>query len=301
MVRVSVVVAVRNGIRTLPALVDALEAQTLPSSAYEVLITDDGSTDGSQAWLADRFRDRSMFHHFSQEPAGPATGRNRGAERATGTVVAFTDADCVPDPDWLEVIDRRFAADESLLGLEGRTYHEPEAKSPFEHYVEIATGGFFATCNIAYRRAALAETGGFDLRFPYGHEDTELAIRIGRKGTIAFEPAMRVNHPPVRRSIRRWVDQYRRWIDDLVLYECQPEVFRCGHGGHGPVRAALVGRAIRWPISDLWAKRRFLVTATGEYLAYAGASLLGSILLFGEIPAMIRHAREADRRSVEVR
>jgi glycosyltransferase involved in cell wall biosynthesis len=90
---------VRNGTRSLPALLDALAAQTLPAHAVEVVVVDDASTDGTAALVA---ADRSARLVRLPRRAGSYAARNHGAAVARAPVLAFTDADCRPAPDWLE-------------------------------------------------------------------------------------------------------------------------------------------------------------------------------------------------------
>ncbi len=289
-------VPVHDARPTLPALVDALAGQSAPGG-FEVLFVDDGSSDGSAEWLAGRCEGRPGWRVLRQPQQGPAAARNRGLAESTGNVVAFTDSDCAPDPGWVEAIAAAFAPDPALVGLEGPTYTSPPARSPFDHFQDLPEGGFWATCNVAYRRAPLVDLGGFDPRFPYGHEDTELAIRARRLGPLRFEPAMRVNHPPVRRAFGRVVRTWRHWIDDVVLYECQPDAFRSGLGGHSLLYAIFVERGVLGAFRDLRKKARFLRTAPGAFLAYAAAIAVSRVRLLLAAPHIVARTREAVRHS----
>src|SRR5437868_15150990 len=91
----SVIVPVRNGTGTLPALLRSIEAQTLARERFELVVVDNGSTDGTAAL--------AVHHgaHVVQEPvANRARARNRGVAAASSGVYAFTDADCVAHPPW---------------------------------------------------------------------------------------------------------------------------------------------------------------------------------------------------------
>lgn len=101
---VSVVVTVRDDRENLRSCLDALAALDYP--AYEVIVVDDGSTDGttgvaSAHELAEERRVRTVSVGSAEEPLGIGASRNRGVEAATNGIVAFTDADCRPRPDWL--------------------------------------------------------------------------------------------------------------------------------------------------------------------------------------------------------
>lgn len=94
--RVSVVIPVYNGGEALAECLRALAAQTLPAEDYQVIVVDDGSTDGS-AEAAKRFGARLL----RQTNQGAASARNRGLRESRAEWVAFTDADCVPSREWL--------------------------------------------------------------------------------------------------------------------------------------------------------------------------------------------------------
>jgi len=96
---VSIIVPVRNGADDLRGLLAALEAQTLPRERFEVVIGDDGSTDGGTDGLA---TDDGWVRVYPGPPVSSYVARNRAVARSRGRILAFTDADCRPDPAWLE-------------------------------------------------------------------------------------------------------------------------------------------------------------------------------------------------------
>jgi hypothetical protein len=95
---ISVIIPAHNAADTLLRCLESLVRQE--DSDYEIIVVDDGSTDAT-ANVASRF-DCLLLRN--EEHAGPAISRNRGADAAKGAVLAFTDADCVPPPDWLSKI-----------------------------------------------------------------------------------------------------------------------------------------------------------------------------------------------------
>src|SRR5439155_12779705 len=96
-VRVSVVIPVRDGAASLPPLLDALAAQTLRREEFEVIVVDNASTDGT----ADVAR-AAGARVVSEAIANRSRARNAGFAAAQTDLIAFTDGDCVPDPRWLE-------------------------------------------------------------------------------------------------------------------------------------------------------------------------------------------------------
>ena len=93
--KVSVVVCVYNGERTMDACLASLEKLNYPN--YEVLVVNDGSTDSTRE-IAEGY---DYIRLINQENKGLSEARNVGIEATTGEIIAFTDADCMADPDWL--------------------------------------------------------------------------------------------------------------------------------------------------------------------------------------------------------
>src|SRR5581483_3168143 len=92
-------VPVRNGAKWLPGLVESLAAQTLPRERFELVIGDDGSTDGSTEALP---TDEGWIRVAVGEPRSSYSARNRAVRESRGRILAFCDADCRPEPEWLE-------------------------------------------------------------------------------------------------------------------------------------------------------------------------------------------------------
>jgi GT2 family glycosyltransferase len=98
---VSVVIPAHARIAKLKQCLEGLAAQTIPRDAFEVIVCDDGSPEPI-APTVEEFNGRLDLTVVRQERRGPAAARNEGARRATGSLLAFTDDDCVPEEDWLE-------------------------------------------------------------------------------------------------------------------------------------------------------------------------------------------------------
>lgn len=198
---ISVIIPTYNRRRELPALIDALNRQSLPADRYEVIIVDDGSTDGSRDYL------RRLGGHFrvlEQLHGGASKARNLAACQAQGQILAFTDDDCSPEPDWLLVIGRRMEEQACRAALLGHTYSEHQA-STFVHSV-FKDSEPVVTCNFAVSREAFERVGGFDEHFILYFEDEDLGLRLKKAGfAIVYEPAMRVLHPSRYQSFRRFL------------------------------------------------------------------------------------------------
>jgi GT2 family glycosyltransferase len=182
---------------------------------------------GTAAMLADRAGRDPFDLVVLRQPAngGPAKARNRGWRASRGQVVCFTDDDCVPQRDWLA---RLVAACDGDTIAQGRTIPRPDQHwGPFSLTVERrCEDGFYETCNIAYPRALLERTDGFDetFRFPYG-EDTDLAWRVRATGAgTRFVDDALVHHEVWPFSWSRHVRDVRRREGLALLVAKHPDL-----------------------------------------------------------------------------
>jgi glycosyltransferase involved in cell wall biosynthesis len=155
--RVSVIVPVRNRRELLAALLDALDAQTFTD--FEVIVIDDGSTDGAGDLAESRTIAGEPVRVLRQQGLGAVTARTNGVAQSEAPILAFTDSDCVPDPQWLEALVA--AIDEGAAVAHGLTI-AARPLGPLERTTEAGWEGMFPTCNIAYLRKAFDAVGGFD-------------------------------------------------------------------------------------------------------------------------------------------
>ncbi len=226
----SVIIPAYNAEATLAECLSACLNQTWP--AREIIVVDDGSTDGT-ARVAASFPVRYVW----QKNGGPAAARNRGAAEATGDVLVFTDADCVPEPAWLERLLEGF--DEGVVAVGGaygianpasrlaRMVHEEIAARHAELEGEVDFVGSF---NVAYRRDAFDAAGGFDATFRQASaEDNDLAYRLEDcGGRMRFAPDARVAHYHPTRLLPYLRTQMRHGYWRVKLYAKHPH--RAKHG-----------------------------------------------------------------------
>jgi cellulose synthase/poly-beta-1,6-N-acetylglucosamine synthase-like glycosyltransferase len=199
LIRASVNVPAFNAQKVIARCLGALEAQTLPAIAYEILVGDDGSTDATRQIAA-------SFHgaRCISIPHAGAAARNRSAEQARGSILLFTDADCEPQPDWIETMLAAFD-DPSIVGAKG-TYHtrQRELAARFvqleyeEKYARMRRAreiDFIDTYSAAYRREIFLANHGFDESFPTASEDQEFSFRLAEQGhKMIFVPDAIVYH-----------------------------------------------------------------------------------------------------------
>jgi lipopolysaccharide/colanic/teichoic acid biosynthesis glycosyltransferase/glycosyltransferase involved in cell wall biosynthesis len=212
----SIIVPARDAADTIADCLRALTHQqgyTLGCD-YEIILVDDGSRDNT-ARIAEEIGVR-VIH---QTNAGPAAARNTGVEHALGDLVCFTDADCIPTPDWLSQMVAPFANPE-VVGVKGAylcrekqlvpRFVQQELEYKYQALAKLPKIDFIDTYSAAYRKSIFLENGGFDPRFPVPSvEDQEFSFRLARKGyLLAFQPAARVYH---RHDLNLWQYIRRKW------------------------------------------------------------------------------------------
>jgi len=153
---------------------------------------------------------------------GPAAARNAGWRAASREWVAFLDDDVLPDPDWPErLAEDLAAAPAGVGGVQGDLrVPVPAGRRPtdWERTTAGLATGAWITADMAYRRAALADTGGFDERLPRAfREDAELAHRVREAGWSLRRGTRRATHPV--RPESPWVSlrAQRGNADDALL------------------------------------------------------------------------------------
>lgn len=181
----------------------------MPLDTFEVIVVDDGSTDGTpqtvEAWA--RAHPALRVRLARQANAGPASARNHGARLAQSDLLLYTDADCIPQPYWIEAFLSAFAAPNPPAACMGSYLsRQQEAAARFaqlefeERYALMEQRGgdidMVATYSAAYRRSIYLENGGFDERFPKANnEDVEFSYRLSLAGhSMRFVRAAQVEH-----------------------------------------------------------------------------------------------------------
>lgn len=188
-------------------------AQSLSPEQYEVVVTDDGINSTAKAML----RDRYAWARWVQGPRrGPAANRNSGARIASGELIAFTDDDCIPSPNWLMAYSA--AIQPELDVYEGKTTCTPEFRSPLDRAPLNLNGGCFWSCNLMVRAASFQKLGGFDEDFPTAWcEDVEFFHRVKQTGTAwRFVSEAIVDHPTRRQALG--IAAGRLWASHVLLW-----------------------------------------------------------------------------------
>ncbi len=228
--KVSVVVCAYNAESTMAACLDSLRGLRYP--AYEVVVVDDGSTDRTGE-IADEYEGLHVIH---QENQGLSAARNVGIAASIGEIIAFTDSDCVVDPDWLYYLVATFLS--SGQAAVGGPNLPPPEDSLVASCVAASPGGplhvllddeeaeHIPGCNMAFRREVLEEIGGFDPIYRAAGDDVDLCWRLQERGhRIAFSPAAMVWHFR-RNTVKAYVGQQRGYGKaEGLLYFKHPRRF----------------------------------------------------------------------------
>jgi GT2 family glycosyltransferase len=211
--KVSVIVPHYRDLARLDRCLAALGAQTYPQDQFEVIVADNASPEGEAA-VAAAIAGRARLVTVSEKGAGLA--RNGGVAAARGDLLAFTDADCLPDPGWLAAGIARLADADVVGGRMQVLVGDPARPTPVEafevvfafdneHYVRRL--GFTVTANLFCPRSVFERVGGFRVGVS---EDLEWSRRATDAGfRLAYAPDALVGHP-ARRTWPELVGKWRR-------------------------------------------------------------------------------------------
>ncbi|MBV9467264.1 MAG: glycosyltransferase family 2 protein [Solirubrobacterales bacterium] len=223
----SVIVPARNAQRTLGRTLEALAAQQL-DGAFEVLVVDDGSTDGTASVARAA---PGPVRVLAQPRCGPAAARNLGVERSSAPLLAFCDADVFPTPGWLQAgVDALGAADL----VQGRVVPDPLARpGPFDRSLWInGLAGLWEAANLFVVRELFTRVGGFTdwIRPRVGKpiaEDVWFGYRALELGAMpAFSELALAHHAVFERDWRGYVAERRRLAYFPAIARRMPELRR---------------------------------------------------------------------------
>lgn len=199
---ISVIIPTLNEEKFLPRCLTALKNQQTTYS-FEILIVDHQSRDKTTQ-IAKKFGAIVI----SESKRGTASARQRGIRHATGTIVAFTEADCVVPSNWIQTIGDYFAKNPTHVGMVGRHYFDdisPWRKNAMLSFIEFSNKLFrflhktypLRGNNSAAKKDVLIQAGGFtEKKAPF--DDAEAGERLAEYGPVTYH-----SHLVIRTSSRR--------------------------------------------------------------------------------------------------
>jgi cellulose synthase/poly-beta-1,6-N-acetylglucosamine synthase-like glycosyltransferase len=226
MLKISVIIPIYNGETDLPALIDCLYKQTYHSQKVEYLLVDNNSSDRTEAVLETAVKEAAskginLYHLSEKQIQSSYAARNLGIRKAKAEILAFTDADCRPQPDWLEKLVQPFVDSEvgivvgEIVALTGKTllekYGDRYQVMSQKFLVEHPFCPYGQTANIAIRKQAFVDVGLFRPYLTTGG-DADMCWRIQREGNwkLAYAPEAIILHRH-RSNLKNFRSQWRRY------------------------------------------------------------------------------------------
>ncbi|EQD33535.1 Glycosyl transferase, family 2 domain protein, partial [mine drainage metagenome] len=227
---VSLIINTYNRMHTLPNALDAVQRLRYPH--LEVIVVNGPSTDNTEEYLQKNWAGKLKI--LSCPEANLSLSRNIGIAAAAGDIIAFTDDDGIPEPDWLDWIVQAY--DDPSVGavggfvrnnsgvefqtkfilsnrngdsnefIDSKEFWKSNGKSKFEFKRLIGV-------NCSFRKSVLLEVGGFDEEYSYFYDEVDLAIRINEAG-FEFDiiPTAEVHHKYAASHIRTEKGVPRTWL-----------------------------------------------------------------------------------------
>ena len=271
-----VVIPVRNDADGLAATLAAL------GGSPPIVVVDDASEDPHTVETRERRPGITTLHRAVQ--GGPAAARNDGWRASDAPLVAFVDANCEPEPGWLDALLPHFA-DPQVAAVAPRIRPAPSPErgaagslaayeavaSPLDlgaHEAIVRPGSpvaYVPTAALVVRRSALEELGGFDETLTVG-EDVDFVWRLVAAGwSVRYEPRAIVRHP-IRSSWSAWMAQRYRY------------------GTSAAPLARRHGWAVAPAVMSPWTAGSWALAAAGQPLLGAAAAAYSTAALHRQVP-----------------
>lgn len=228
-VRLSIVIPTRNRKELVARLLRSLAPQTIGREAFEVIVVDDGSSDGTDAHVATVAAETGLYLRCVRNPhRGTGAARNHGTQLAETEFIAYMDDDVVCREDCLANALGHFTSGE--IGVVEATLLVAGTSEPL---MKRSAAQGFITNAIFYRKSALDRIGGFDDDFfdqesgLFFRDDLDLGFRLLEADYRAVQPADVVAwHPNIYLGLHECFRHAHRYMFDPLLYRKHPRLFR---------------------------------------------------------------------------
>ncbi len=231
---ISVIVICHNEERCIRAARESLAAQNYPASSFEVVVVENASTDKTAEVVREFVQDHPNMRLVRTSRRGIAPSRNQGLSEARFAHVAFTDADCIADANWLSALDAAFREErmkDDRVAAVGGPNLMPADSTFFRRAVAIAVSNYWGnhgsvqgaqfkarvlvdhlpTLNVMYDRSRALQVGGFDENQGNIAEDVDISHQLRWRGYILiYESRAIVRH--------RWRESIWTWAKNMEVY-----------------------------------------------------------------------------------
>jgi len=228
---VSIVIPAHNEVSTISKTIEGCLAQKYPEDKIEIICVDDGSVDETKEIIKNY-----SIKYIYQEKGGPAKARNTGWKLAKGKIICFTDADCMPEKDWVTKLVKNYKS--KKIGAVGGSYKIANNEkfladcihleiiyrhSRMSKYVQ-ALGSY----NLSVKKSVLKTTGGFNEEYTMASgEDNDLCYNILKHGyKLIFEKEAKVFHFYPNSLMKYFKTQFWHGFWRVKLYADHPIMVR---------------------------------------------------------------------------
>ncbi|MCE5300449.1 MAG: glycosyltransferase [Spirochaetia bacterium] len=196
----SIVIPAYNRKKDLLALLDSLLKQKYDREKVEIIVSDDGSTDGTGDALKPLMKRHKELKYVYQKNAGPSAARNNGIRVAAGRIIGLLDSDVIADKNLIRSVLSEFSGKIDVLEGTTLSFERDIKNTAFTHSVQNKTGGRWITCNLFILNEKIHGVGGFDEEFRHPiREDTALGFSLLESGAVSkFSKKVVVYHPVYR-------------------------------------------------------------------------------------------------------
>ncbi len=232
-VKISIIIPTYQRPALLTKCMTALVSQDFSTEEYEIIIVTDGPDEQTITAIQRLYKNKpspALFYCSLPCKKGPAAARNAGWKQAKGSLILFTDDDCIPSHDWVKNYYNAFEFyAQTLIAFSGKII-VPRSPNPTDFELNTAnleTAGF-VTANCACSKEALEMVNGFDEAFTMAwREDSDLEFKLLKEGIpiTKIEEAL-VVHPARKAAWGVSLKEQKKSMFDALLFKKHPRLYK---------------------------------------------------------------------------